>query len=345
MNTPGFLKCTGAVVALAIVSACGSASTVAPSGTTVAPSAKLKATYVGKTLFVNGRPVTAARLNPLPRYAELVPDASKSNSYEYIFNDYGSYGSIFNYPTSNNMVGQLDGAGGQGCTNKLHGYGKKIIWNAGRTNNVITEYSVPDNKVLKTLSLNYNFTSSCAMNKNGDIAVGVLLSNSYGSAGQQVIFKKATGSGTTYATPLSKAYFAGYDPKGNLFADGEDQGYNFMLVELPVGTTKAITITTSNNPEFPGSVQWDGKYLTVFDQLTNQMYQYTVSGTKATLKNTIQFNGSSDCAQTWLVKGLMYCADAGNDEGYVFKYPAGGSPLATFSGSFDFPLGVTAAKK
>jgi hypothetical protein len=345
MNSPRFLKCAGAVVALAFVSACAGGSTVAPSPATVTTSAKLRATYVGKTLFVNGRPVTAARLNPLPRYAELVPDGSKSTTYEYIFNDYGSYGSIFNYPTSNNMIGQLDGAGGQGCTNKLQGYGKKIVWNAGRTNNVITEYSVPDNKVLETLPLNYNFTSSCAMNKNGDLAVGVLLSDSYGSAGQQVVFKNATGKGTVYNTPLSKAYFAGYDPKGNLFADGEDQNYNFMLVELPNGSSKAVTITTSNTPEFPGSVQWDGKYVTVFDQLTNQIYQYTISGTEATLKNTIQFSGSSDCAQTWIVPGLLYCGDAGNDEGYVFKYPAGGSPLATFSGSFDFPLGVTAAKE
>lgn len=345
MNSPGFLKCTGAVVALALVSACSGGSTVAPSTATGTSSAKVRATYVGRTLFVNGRPVTAARLNPLPRYAELVPDGSKSNTYEYIFNDYGSYGSIFNYPVSNNMVGQLNGAGGQGCTNKLHGYGKKIIWNAGRTNDVITEYTVPDNKVVKTLPLDYDYTSSCAMNKNGDLAVGVLLGNSYSQGGQQIIFKNASGTGKVYNTPLYKAYFAGYDPKGNLFADGENESYGFMLVEIPNATGKAVQLTTSNSPEFPGSVQWDGHYLTVFDQLTNQMYQYNVSGTTATLKHTIQFNGSSDCAQTWLVKGLMYCADAGNDEGYVFSYPAGGSPLATFSGDFDFPLGVTAARK
>ena len=67
----------------------------------VAPSATmLNATYVGRTLFVNGRPVTAARLNPLPRYAELVPDKSKAKNYEYIFNYYGTYAGIFDYPKS-----------------------------------------------------------------------------------------------------------------------------------------------------------------------------------------------------------------------------------------------------
>jgi hypothetical protein len=92
-------------------------------------------------------------------------------------------------------------------------------------------------------------------------------------------------------------------------------------------------------------VQWDGTYLTVFDQIQSALYQYTVSGTTATLKGTVQLTGASDCAQTWIVKGLVYCGDAGNDNGEVFKYPAGGSPIAVLTGNFDTPLGVTAAQK
>jgi len=337
MNTSGLLKCAGAVVALAAVSACGSGS-VAPSGAT------LNASYVGRTLFVNGRPVAAERLNPLPRYAELVPDKSTAKKYEYIINYYGSYATIFDYPKSSAMIGQIYGAGGQGCTNVLYGYGKKIFWNPGRTNDLITEYKVP-NTLLRTLFLDYTFTSSCAMNTSGDLAVGVLLGNSYGPGGQVVIFKNATGSGTVYNTPLAKEYFDGYDPKGNLFADGFGASYNWMLVELPKGSSKFVTVKTSNSPDFPGSVQWDGTYLSVFDQGSSEMYQYSVSGSTATLKNTVHLSGASDCAQTWIVKGLVYCGDAGNNDGEVFKYPAGGSPIATFTGNFDLPLGVTAAKK
>jgi hypothetical protein len=118
----------------------------------------------------------------------------------------------------------------------------------------------------------------------------------------------------------------------------------FALVELPKGSSKGVTIKTSNSPVFPGSVQWDGTYLTVFDQDTSETYQHTVSGTTATLKNTVRFTGASDCAQTWLVKGLLYCGDAGGS-GEVFNYPAGGSPAAVLTGMFDVPLGVTAAKK
>jgi hypothetical protein len=336
MDTPGLLRCAGAIVALAAVSACGSASAVAPS------AASPNVTRVENMLLVHGHPITAERLNPLPRFAELVPEAAKSKSYEYIFNDYQSYAGVFDYPKSTKMLGQINGAGGQGCTNVLYGYGKKIFWNAGRTNNVMTEYQVPS-KQIKTLPIAYDYTSSCAMNTDGDLAVGVIVGNSYTAGGQEVIFKNATGKGKVYQTPLHRAFFAGYDTKGNLYADGEDASYAFQFAELPKGK-KAVTITTSNSPQFPGSVQWDGKYMTVFDQNTSEIYQYTFKGTMATLKNTITFSGASDCAQTWIVPGLLYCADAGDDDGLVFKYPAGGSPIATFTGSFDEPLGVTVAQ-
>lgn len=338
MNTPGLLRCAGAVVALTVVAACGNGSAVAPSPAT--PNVK----YVGKTLFVNERPVTAARLNPAPRFAQLVPDRIKARKFEYIFNEYGSFAGIFDYPKSTDMVGQIDGLGGQGCTNVLYGYGHKYFWNAGRTNDLINEFRVPK-KLVRSLPLGYTFTSSCGMNKSGDLAVGVLIGNSYGPGGQVIVFKNATGSGKVYDTPLDREYFNGYDPDGNLYADGFGLSYNFMLVELQKGTNKFVTIKTSNSPQFPGSVQWDGTYITVFDQLTSETYQYTVSGTTATLKNTIQLDGAGDCAQTWIVKGLLYCADAGTDGGEVYAYPAGGSPIASFTGSFDLPLGVTAAQR
>jgi hypothetical protein len=336
LKTTGFLKYAGAMVALSILSACGGASTVTPSAAT------LNATYVGRSLFVNGRPVTAARLSPLPTYATIVPDRhAKSKTFEYVFNNYESYASIFEYPKSTKEIGMIAGDGGQGCTNVLYGYGKKIFWNVGGPDQ-ITEYKVPKTPI-KTLSIPNSFPTSCAMNTNGDLAVGIYDGSGSVGDGDVVIFKNASGSGTVYSTPLDEEFFDGYDNKGNLFADGFNS--NFALVELPKGSSKFVTIATSNSVQFPGSVQWDGTYLTVFDQLANATYQYTVSGTTATLKGTVSLSGSSDCAQTWIVQGLVYCGDAGNGDGEVFNYPAGGSPVATLTGAFDVPLGVTAAKK
>jgi len=336
LNTTGLMKYASAPIALAILSACAGGSLAAPS------TAGQNVRYIGKTLIVNGRPITAARLSPMPRYATLVPDHHAKKKFEYIFSYYGTYASIFNYPKSTQQIGSISGDGGQGCTNVLYGYGKKIMWNIGGPTQV-TEYKVPDTPI-KTLSFPYSFPTSCAMNTSGDLAVGVFFESGPGG-GDVVIFKNASGTGTVYSTPLDAEYFDGYDNKGNLFADGFTSSGYFGLVELPKGSSKFVTITTSNTVDFPGSVQWDGTYVTVFDQLANALYQYTVSGKTATLKGTVQLVGSSDCAQTWIVKGLLYCGDAGNDNGEVFKYPAGGSPLAVLTGNFDSPLGVTAAQK
>jgi hypothetical protein len=335
MTTTGFVKYAGALVALAICSACSGAPAIAPS------TSALNAAYIGRTLSVNGRLITAAHanLNALPTYATILPDrpAKKAKTYEYVISFYGTYASIFDYPKSVKQIGTIENVGGQGCTNVLYGYGKKTFWIVAGTDQ-ITEYQIPQ-KPLKTLSVPYGEPSSCAMDTSGDLAVGNL------SNGDIVIFKNASGSGVIMTTPLAREYFDGYDNKGNLFFDGFTPGSAFELVELPKGSSKFQTITTSNSVSFPGSVQWDGKYLTVFDQNTAEIYQYTLSGTKAKLEGTVSLTGSSDCAQTWIATGVVYCGDAGNGNGEVYKYPAGGSAIAVFTGEFDVPLGVVAAEK
>jgi hypothetical protein len=294
--------------------------------------------------------LTAQRpnFNSRPRYVSNQPDKTltpNSKYYEYIINDYGSYATIFDYPKSTKQIGSINDVGGQGCTNVLYGYGKKTFWiMAGDTQ--MTEYQVP-HKPLKTLSYTGGQPSSCAIDSHGDLAVGILTGFPNG-AGDIVLFKHASGSGTVIPTQLSEEYFDGYDPRGNLFADGIIDGsrYNvFGLIELPNGSTTTEVISTSNVVEFPGSVQWDGKYLTVLDQQVAKIYRYSIKGTKATLKSTVTLEDAGDCAQTWIAAGVVYCADAGNDDGSVYKYPEGGAPLATFSGNFDTPLGTVAVQK
>jgi hypothetical protein len=338
MHATGLAKCAGALIAVAVISACGGGS--APP----APSSTLNVSYVGPTLSVNGTLVTAARVNPNPpsRYAPILPDPQrKSKKFEYIINRYGTYASIFDYPKSDSQIGTIHNVGGQGCTDVLSGYGNGIFWIVA-ADNQITEYRVPQ-KAIKTLSDSIGQPSSCGMNASGDLAVGLL--NGQG-AGDVIIFKDASGKGTVKKTPLSREYFDGYDPEGNLFADGfTSSSFASTLVELSKSGGAFHKVTTSNRVGFPGSVQWDGKYLAITDQQTNYIYRYTVEGTKADLKGTVRLNGAGDCAQTWIVPNYVYCGDAGLSEGEVFKYPAGGSPVAFFEGSFDFPLGVTASEE
>lgn len=324
MKTYDLPQIAAAIGAFAILSACGSQTAVAP-------------------LSANEKPLTAMHVGPLPTYSTIVPNRhANGKDYEFVLNDYGSYISVFNYPKSDQQVGTINGVGGQGCTNVPYGYGNKTFWVvAGNTQ--IEEFTI-SGKLLRTLSVPYSFPTSCAMNTAGDLAVGIYYQSSGG--GDIIIFKHARGTGKVYHTPLDEEFFDGYDPKGDLFADGfTGDRSGFALVELPKGSSTFVTIKTSNTVNFPGSVQWDGTYLTVFDQETNEFYQYTVSGTTAQLKGTVQLSGSSDCAQTWIVKGLVYCGDAGNGDGEVFRYPAGGSVIAALQGTFDLPLGITAAKK
>jgi hypothetical protein len=346
MNTTGFVKYTSALVALAVCSACsagGAGSTMAPSN--ASPSVQ----YKGGLAYVNGRPVTAARpsLNAPAHYPEIVFDPSakaKMKNFDYIINNYGSYASVFNYPKSVQQIATVTNVGGQGCTNVLNGYGKKIVWIIAGPDQ-ISEYNAPD-KLVTSLSVDSNsFPSSCAMNTDGDLAVGILAGTNTGS---MVIFKKATGTGTVIKTPLSEEFFDGYDNKGNLFFDGygmSRSSYDFAIAELPKGGKAPKLITLSNVIQFPGSVQWDGTYVTVFDQLANNLYRYTIKGSKGILHDTISFTGVSDCAQTWIAGKVVYCGDAGTDDGEVMNYPAGGAPIAVFTGNFDLPLGTVATAK
>jgi hypothetical protein len=311
----------------------------------VAPSSPaLNVKYVGRVLSVNGRLVTAARANlsATPRFATIAPDVLPGRKHEYIINDYGTFAAVFDYPTSTQQISQINNVGGQGCSDVLYGYGKKTFWIVA-ADNQITDYKTRGDTTIKTLSDSVGQPSSCGTDTSGDLAVGIL---SGPGAGDVVIYKNATGSGTVMSTPLEDEYFDGYDNNGNLFADGFSRTTGaFQLVELAKGSSTFKAITTSNTVLFPGSVQWDGTYLTVVDQEAASMYQYTVSGTAATLKGTVSLTGSSDCAQTWIAKGVVYCADAGNSNGEVFNYPAGGSPIAVLGSNFPLPLGTVAAEK
>ncbi|MFY9663157.1 MAG: hypothetical protein WAK19_01790, partial [Candidatus Cybelea sp.] len=159
MTPTRLLKYTAALVTLAIWTACAGGSAVAPSN--IASNLR----YIGRTAFVNGRPVTAARpnLSAVPRYAAIPPDRRRGDKkFEYVINSYGSFAGIFNYPKGVNQVGTIDDVGGQGCTNVLFGYGKKTFWIVAAYNQ-ITEYRVP-HKPIKTLAVSDgSMPSSCAM--------------------------------------------------------------------------------------------------------------------------------------------------------------------------------------
>jgi hypothetical protein len=166
------------------------------------------------------------------------------------------------------------------------------------------------------------------------------------NTGAVVVYAKASGSGTVSQSPPIEAFCAGYDQGSNLCVDGFNSEGTFGFVELKKGSSTWETLSTSNSVEFPGQVQFDGKYVTVNDQEAHDIFGYTCKGTSCALKRTVSLTGSSDCDQTWIGNGVAFCPDAGNDDGEVYKYPAGGSPIATLTGTgFSGPLGFVEVRK
>lgn len=326
--------------AAGLIAGCSSASGTAPSGVT--PGAFSSP----QTVRINGLLVPAVNpnLSLLHRYGPVTPDKhkKKKKADQYLSNFDNSTILQFDYPKSDASTGTISGvtdASGM-CTNVLYGVGKHDYWVSAAGSDQIDEFAYGGTTPVKTLSESTGEPAGCAFDPGtGNLAVAIL------GQGYVVFFANASGSATAIADGLTSTYFDGYDTKGNLFADGTNSSGVFALVELPNGSSNFETLSTSNNVSSPGQVQWDGKYMTVNDQAGKAIYGYTCSGTTCTLEQTVSLTDSSECVQTWIAKGVVFCPDAGTGTGAVYKYPAGGAAVATLTGSWDLPIGAADVSK
>jgi hypothetical protein len=324
----------GVTVAAALLAGCSSGGSSALSPSTGMQNA-VRSGHL-QPLKVGGLLVASAML-PLvkPIHVPIMPDKKKKKSnYEYVSNFYSSSLLEFDYPKGDASIGSLSGDDPQGICRT----GKKDFWQVNSGDDEIDEYAGGGTSPIATLSESAGEAAGCSVSTKGNLAVSIL------GSGDVVIFTGAKGSGTTVADGLDSTYFIGYDPKGDLFVDGITESDTYGMVEMAAGSSSFKAVTLPNTIEFPGGVQWDGKYITLNDQEAHDIYQYSVTGDVATLKGTVALNGTSDCVQTWIAKKLVYCPDAGNENATVFKYPAGGSAIATLSGSFDLPIGAVSVK-
>ena len=264
-----------------------------------------------------------------------------TGAYQYI-SDFGNGTTVeFDYPKSDASIGSISGvteAQGE-CTNALFGSGKKTFWVTSSTSTpgAIDEFKVGGASPIKSLSVpSGDIPVGCAMDPSTGNLVATIINN-----GAVVIYKKASGKGTVSQTPLIEASFAGFDKGGNLYVDGLNSNNAFGFVELKEGRSRWKTLSLSNSAS-GGSVQYDGKYVTINDQQARAIYGYACSGTTCTLKRTVSLGCGG---QSWIAKGYVICPDAGNNDAEIYKYPDGGSPIATLTGSFSEPLGAVQVEK
>jgi hypothetical protein len=125
----------------------------------------------------------------------------------------------------------------------------------------------------------------------------------------------------------------GYDASGNLFIDGYvGSTVFFELDELPASGNSVQHVTTTGLYEYPGGVQWDGKYLGVVSGKV--LYRFTVSGHVAHVAGKVDLAKVEYGTPIAIADGSI----AANSGSYgrvlaLWNYPAGGKPakhLASF---------------
>jgi hypothetical protein len=269
----------------------------------------------------------------------MAPDAKKKDLL-YI-SDEGGDVYVFSYP-SGKLEGTLTGfAEPQGeCVDA-----KGDVWITLFSSQEIVEYAHGGTSSVGTLSDPGYLLEGCAIDPTtGNLAAANFAGESSNSGGVS-IYADAQGTPTTYTDPgLYLVFSLGYDNKGNLFMDGETKtGGSFAFAELPKGGSTFTNITLNQTIKTPGTVQWDGKYITVGDATGGVTYQLNVSGSSATVAGSTTLTDSDGVFQSFIDHKKIIGPNVYSANAMFWSYPGGGSPRKTLTGFTD-PFGAVVSK-
>jgi hypothetical protein len=261
------------------------------------------------------------------------PDAGKGDLL-YVANNYDV--TIYSYPLGK-LVGKLK-----------HHFERPATECSGSTGDVyITDgdnvfvYAHGGKKPLRTLTFSGYLATACSSDPTtGNLAVTYELGF---SKAYVAVYPAAKGTPTLYQAGDLIFARCGYDPSGNLYVDGiYGSGPNFGFVELPKGRDQLETVTLNQSFKWPGDVQWDGKYVTVGDDVAENIYRFTISGSRGTLVGTTSLAGAPAMVNWW-IDGHNVVGGNGDSPPavYYWDYPAGGNPVKTITEGLLYPDGVT----
>ncbi|MGC1334375.1 MAG: hypothetical protein WA812_03245 [Candidatus Cybelea sp.] len=218
------------------------------------------------------------------------------------------------------------------------------VFVANEDESQILEYAHGGTSPIETLSDPGQYPVGCSVDPTtGNLAV-TNIDTPKGGPGNVAIYTDALGSPTTYTAPYFYYYFfCGYDNDGNLYVDGTDTGSSFEFAELLSGSSSFETIMLNQGIDFPGGVQWDGKYVAVGDQEEPYIYEFTISGSSGTKVGSTQLDDTNDVAQFWKQGRKVVAPDFLNNEVQFFKYPAGGMATKTIP-DISTPIGSVVSK-
>lgn len=210
-------------------------------------------------------------------------------------------------------------------------------------------YAHAATKPLRTLTYSGYLATGCSSDPaTGDLAVAYSLGL---SKAYLAIFKKARGTPTLYQAGDLIFSRCGYDPTGNLYADGNyGSGSSVGFVKLPKGGDELKTLSLNQSFQGAGDVQWDGKYMTFGDNSypTDNIYRFAISGSTGTLVGTTSLNAPTPLTNWW-IEGTRVIAGTGDATHSptisYWAYPTGGDSVKEITKHVPhYPNGVTVSK-
>jgi hypothetical protein len=209
----------------------------------------------------------------------------------------------------------------------------------------ILEYAHGGTTAIATLSDTNEYPVGCSIDPTtGNLAVANVFGGS--QLGNVAIYADAQGTPVTYADPkIGFLDFDGYDDQGNLFVDGSDyEGSGFEFAVLPKGSSTFTTISLNFPIGLPGNVMWDGKHITVGDQISNTIYRISVSGSSGKSAGSTVLRGGFEVNQYWIAGSTVLGPDSGNADVGYWPYPHSGDAKKSITG-LDQPYGATISRK
>ena len=168
------------------------------------------------------------------------------------------------------------------------------IWIADFEASSIVEYPHGGTTPIARLATNGS-AIGCAVSPNGDLAVSNFTSSQGG--GDIQVFRDASGSPTDYSNASCYYLWApGYDKKGNLYVEGKNSAP--AVCELPAGGTSFVAVSINQSIGSPGSVMWDGKYITLTDQRYDATESTAIYQTTESESGNLTVVGTTDLTDT-----------------------------------------------
>jgi hypothetical protein len=249
---------------------------------------------------------------------------------------------VFSYP-SGTLVGTLtgfDAPAGLCADQKGDVYVTDVIASD------IVEYGHAGTAPIRTLrDRTTAHPNSCAVDPTtGNLAVANLGTGDGTGRGDIATYIRAHGR-PRHHRAMYHPYNCGYDNAGNLFVDGENNGFRqFEFGTIPAAGTQFERINLHQSFQLAGGVIWDGVDVAVGDVFRAAIYRFRISGRSAIEVGTTRLDGAGESWAFTLDRRKAIVPNVGQSGASsvnVYDYPAGGTPVQTIgSGILDSPVGV-----